>query len=62
MASGSSRAFVEKLREACRSGQSVEEIAARIVAAEPETAEFRIRALGETALQSSCRNGLEQNE
>jgi hypothetical protein len=61
MASGSSRAFVEKLREACRSGQSVEEIAARIVAAEPQTAEFWIRALVETALESSCRSGLEQD-
>jgi hypothetical protein len=61
MVSDSTRAFVEKLREAYRAGQSMEGIAAKIAAAEPETAEFRIRALVEIALECSCRSGVDKN-
>jgi len=53
MLSDSARGFLGRLMELHRSGLSDEEIAARILGAQPEAAELWIRALVEIALESS---------
>jgi hypothetical protein len=61
MASDTSQAFLERLREWHGLGWSVEEIAARIITAESETAVFWVRALVAIALESPRLRSPEQN-
>lgn len=57
MLSDSARAFLGRLMEFHRAGLSGEEIAARILAREPEAAELWMCALVEIALEFSCLQG-----
>jgi hypothetical protein len=61
MVSDSARTFLPRLMEFRRSGLSGEEIAARILAAEPESAEHWICALVEIALESSWLDDPKRN-
>ncbi len=59
--SDSTRSFRGKLIELRHAGLSVEEIATKILAAEPETAECWIRALIEIAFESTYFHSPEVN-